>query len=815
MKVPRTSVLLFLFLALLSIPSSLLNAQSQNVELVSTTLPELMYTRGVVSSGGKIFLACANGFAIQDSATRRMIGFWSQNVALGRSIAVAGNYAYFTGARYINNSPQYGLFIVDISNPTRPNEVRFYYTPDYAMGLAVSGRYAYVTASSHGLRIIDISSPTSPSEAGYCDTPGNAIEVAVAGNYAYVADATSGLRIINVSNPLNPTEAGSVPNTGYVTSVCVAGNYAYLADWNLGLRVIDVSNPSSPTEVGSLPGFRNFVTVSGQYVYATTGSNMTVIDVSTKTAPTETGSFSFSGNGNGGIAVSGNEAYIADETAGFITVDVSNPAAPVQSGSWFAPYRTQNVNVSDNYAYAVDGNNLHILDISNPFAPSEVGQRKIGTAKEVAVSGTTAYVAAGTFGMRILDVSVPSAPVELGYYLTPGDASGIAVEGSHAYVADGYSGLRIFDVSQSSTPVPIGYVNTPGTAVAVKLAGNYAYVADSDSGFEVIDISNPSSPTLVGSHSTGCAANDIEISGHFAYVANGAYFSTCTELQVFDIANPAIPAFVTSAELTSYAAGIKIIGSQAYIAMTNTGLSILDISNPAAPSETGYYQHQPGGFAVDAVGPYVYVAQYNEGLFIYRNTSIVASPILLSPINGAVKQVISPSLTWASYAGAASYRVQVSTTPGFGSVLIDDSTLTATSTSVGPLSSSTTYYWRVNARTASTTSPWSNVLSFNTQFVTSAEGNGSTTPVQFALEQNYPNPFNPSTTIRYALPQRSEVTLAVYNTLGQRVALLARGGQEMGRYEVKFDGSGLASGVYFYRIEAGPFVMTRKILLLR
>ena len=88
-------------------------------------------------------------------------------------------------------------------------------------------------------------------------------------------------------------------------------------------------------------------------------------------------------------------------------------------------------------------------------------------------------------------------------------------------------------------------------------------------------------------------------------------------------------------------------------------------------------------------------------------------------------------------------------------------------------------------------------------------------PQQFMLCQNFPNPFNPSTTIRYGLPQRSQVTLSVFNTLGQQAALLQDGEQEAGYHEVKFDGSGLSSGVYFYRIQAGSFIQTRKLLLVR
>jgi hypothetical protein len=102
---------------------------------------------------------------------------------------------------------------------------------------------------------------------------------------------------------------------------------------------------------------------------------------------------------------------------------------------------------------------------------------------------------------------------------------------------------------------------------------------------------------------------------------------------------------------------------------------------------------------------------------------------------------------------------------------------------------------------------------------------GTDQPKEFSLGQNYPNPFNPSTTILYALPQRSHVTFMVYNTLGQQVAVLQNGEQEAGYHEVQFNASNLSSGVYFYRIEVrsldpagsgtGLFVQTHKLSLIR
>ena len=94
------------------------------------------------------------------------------------------------------------------------------------------------------------------------------------------------------------------------------------------------------------------------------------------------------------------------------------------------------------------------------------------------------------------------------------------------------------------------------------------------------------------------------------------------------------------------------------------------------------------------------------------------------------------------------------------------------------------------------------------------KGNEFTSRV-FSLFQNYPNPFNPSTTIRYGLPARSHASLSVYNTLGQEVAVLQNGEQEAGYHEVKFDGTNLASGVYFYRLKVGEYMATRRLLLVR
>lgn len=92
---------------------------------------------------------------------------------------------------------------------------------------------------------------------------------------------------------------------------------------------------------------------------------------------------------------------------------------------------------------------------------------------------------------------------------------------------------------------------------------------------------------------------------------------------------------------------------------------------------------------------------------------------------------------------------------------------------------------------------------------------GDQIPAEYVLEQNYPNPFNPATTIRYSMSEASFATIKVYDILGNEVETLVNEEQSAGSYEVDFDASGLSSGMYFYKIQAGSFTETKKMLLLK
>jgi hypothetical protein len=95
------------------------------------------------------------------------------------------------------------------------------------------------------------------------------------------------------------------------------------------------------------------------------------------------------------------------------------------------------------------------------------------------------------------------------------------------------------------------------------------------------------------------------------------------------------------------------------------------------------------------------------------------------------------------------------------------------------------------------------------------ESSSSEPPLHFSMAQNFPNPFNPITKIKYSISQLSTVVIKVFDILGNEIESLVNEEKQTGTYEIEFDGSGLTSGIYFYRLQTDSFIETKKMILLR
>jgi hypothetical protein len=174
-------------------------------------------------------------------------------------------------------------------------------------------------------------------------------------------------------------------------------------------------------------------------------------------------------------------------------------------------------------------------------------------------------------------------------------------------------------------------------------------------------------------------------------------------------------------------------------------------------------------------------------------------------------------IKWTGQGLYDSFRVQVSQDSTFNIVLID-STLNSSLIAIFNLDD-TTYYWRVSANANSLNGAWTDSWSFKVDTTSTQVGIGDskeTLPSEYILFQNYPNPFNPSTTINYQIANSSFVKLKIFDFLGREVLSLVNKRQPAGYYSVNINASGLASGIYFYKLFDGVgFVKTKKMILLK
>jgi hypothetical protein len=204
-------------------------------------------------------------------------------------------------------------------------------------------------------------------------------------------------------------------------------------------------------------------------------------------------------------------------------------------------------------------------------------------------------------------------------------------------------------------------------------------------------------------------------------------------------------------------------------------------------------------------------------------TTIVDTPgivTLISP-NGSSKileTAISVLFTWEKAPYASTYEYQIASDKNFGTVYWDTTNVSDTvSMYYGTVTS--TFYWRVRGSNIAGTGPWSETMTVST--VTGTDRINKAIPVVYELYQNYPNPFNPSSKIRYALPFNSNVKIEIYNVLGQKVKELLNTQKNAGYYEVNFNTTGLASGVYLYMLYAkstdgkSEYRDTKKMVLLK
>jgi hypothetical protein len=510
-----------------------------------------------------------------------------------------------------------GVALYSIADLSQPRLLGRCATPNVAFGTAFDGRYAYVACSDSGVRVIDFQDPFNPSEVASLVVPDGAVVLEARGGCLFIGARTGGVRIADVSNPRHPFEIGSYMIPGdFAQSLRVRDTLLYAAFAESGLVVVNVSDPANPVKLATIGAgwYMVDLAISGDYAYASIANppQMKVIDISNAEHPSLTSTYrpppgmSFSG-----IAARGSRCYTVirekDPRGGLRVVDLSDPANPVEVGSFSLPSDVESVVAVDGLAFAgTKGGGVQVLDISDASFPVLLGA--IGDTSRIGrLCIDLPYLYAAAYGgafLQVIDVSDPRNPVVVGRMDSLGRGHDVAVESGIAYVTRGEF-LWVVDVSTPIHPTQVAKVELPSSAFGLDLSGHYCYVADWYGGIQVVDVSNPSAPRIVGSYPTQCAAAvDIVVRGQYAYYSDAGGFG------ILDVSDPTQPTSVFYQLFVPpvQSWGIDAMFTTVFVTLGDSGLGVYDATDPARPVLTGFYRTPYWAYHVFVQDNIAYVA---------------------------------------------------------------------------------------------------------------------------------------------------------------------------------------------------------------
>jgi hypothetical protein len=523
--------------------------------------------------------------------------------------------------------------ILDTSDAHHP--VTLGSTPSYSWEISVTGSQALL-ASDSTFQVMDVFDPTNPTMLGELPNPGGLYppyitdlsvegDVAAVAGFSFEAYPESKCVLIDLEDPAHPAELSSI-ETGFnaYPSVALAGQRLYFTPRDYSLAVYDISDLRAPVLIG------------------------------------------YGDDPVWNLASASNQIYVAAGASGFAVYDSLGPDGLLRRGGILGTGTAEDVEVQGDSLYIADGGlsdasyftdysdgGLAIAAIHHP-EHAEVQGRLMegGHGAYLAVQGNQAYLTAGNCFLRytscdqalfVMDVTQPEAPSELGNYAFGFDRYGsvagpVSVQKRTVYVSNLYGylykpyGLAIVDVSQPVTPTLFSYY-TP-SVVPPDSSGIYGSIITGTYGLvsawtrvdgvysgslQVIDVSNPFSPTLLADYPMNVGRVFRQGSLGFVTVSNSDSSTTSNILlRVIDLS--ALPQVQVLADIPAQGPiyDLAYDGHYAYIAKGEDGLRVVDLSDLTHPVEVFTYDTPGKAVAVVQEGEWVYLADRDGGLLVFR-----------------------------------------------------------------------------------------------------------------------------------------------------------------------------------------------------
>ena len=733
----------------------------------------------------------------------------------------------------LGNRTQPSLFPIALKPGTQLEPMtQIHLASDYT-DVVISGTdvpYLYA-ASNWGLEIFSLAEPTKPVRIGEIATPGQARSVVVDADTAYVADGAAGVHVIDIAVPTDPNVVKTLGGFTDARKVQIADGNLYVLGRERGMLVYDQKNVHN----AQMPRPRRFFRTGGTPLNIVIHNDIVYLSDDRRGVyilePSPFGNFDFRSvvpilAAAYEIQETADAAYAYVASGNLTLVDVTDIQNPETSFRLNTPGFATGIQLLNNTVYLADQQTgLHIINVDNPQQPRRIAsQPTFGNATDVVIRETLAYIADGKGGIQTIDVSTSESPKWLHRYAFGGTVYGLDVvetaEGERAvYIANGVGGLRTLEFTNPyhgtltrnlSLPADTLTANEQFGAASctkVRVRDGYGFVA-AETGMFVVDLTEN---TIVKHIPTDAPVSDIALHEGYTYLCaeslivvdsripqqsriiskrdmDGSAYRVVVDaaspsytyvaaleggLHIFDITEPSIPRPVGNYTTQGNATGVALATDRAYLLDSGVGVTVLDVSNPHEPKLHGVYENDALPIDAQVGRNYLYLLDSESVQLIDTRTLTVTSRFRELQFPSELK------LTDTALYIADLYQLRVFRVHPDGYSLAVEETIS---------------------------SDWiPDVV--------------KSTPVN-RLSQNFPNPFNPETWIPYQLASDVNVSLYIYDAQGRHIYAKTLGYRKAGSHIAYWDGRNavgetVASGIYFYSIQAGDFHATRKMIIRR
>ncbi len=759
-----------------------------------------------------------------------------------------------------------GLQVLSLpTKATQPyQEGSGYPTGDYIYDAVARQEYAYLGNGSSGLRVVNLSTQTEVPGSPFTFAGAGGmhyVHLATEAGFLYAADWGGQICILNLSNPASPAYIASFSNASIqnVTDLEVADSVLVIAD-SYGAHLVDISTPSSPSLMGggisAVGGYRD-IRVEDEYVYGARNSGgFDIWNISNPISPSFGGSAT--GVGTGVFDTDGETAFFASNDSIYF-LDVTNPASIINRGSLIELMGrpVSSLALTGNYLHVgfsepgggriniysvADTTNIFVADSAMVGAPPQ-SLVIDGLFLHATARGAGYYYYSDAYGaVRVALGDKTGLPqdtlsVPLGLFDNPSSLGAISFEmavtfdttflsfidaSSRGALSAGLDSLvsNLIHTGMQRDTVKIAWADTasisgPDTMLILRFR-----IRDNAPVQPLIQITGLDIEDMVfneGYPAVDAYAGDIRVIPRFGDADQNGLVSPPDASRILQWVTgippepPMILADVSyNGEIRAYDAALILkkqlntsfrFPIEDYFGIYYKGGAGRTEDNTRIVITSDYKKHSPAEPSLDN-SQIVYSIEMRDVNEVYSAEMFIDF--------GKGQEFIDCSLPPELGHFSLEYRK-------------DGTRVHVAAAGSEPITEDVLLIQFLTRLTGDAAPEPIEVIEFylNESRITAIEGAQSAVPKTYALEQNYPNPFNPVTRIRYQLPSDSRISLIIYNILGQEVRrLIDNSMQPAGFYSLQWDGkdefgNSVASGVYFYRIRAGGFSKTMKMLFLK